>query len=233
MLLLALDTTTTVCSVALGDEGKLWAEYSLNISKTHSQRLMPLLVDLIRDTGVDKKKIEGIAVTTGPGSFTGIRIGMATALGLSQGLGVPVVGVTTLDALAWAGIFSPGLICPVLDARKDQVYFALYRGGGDVPQEVEPARAASLETLSETVSRHGEPALFLGDGLDRFRAALRSAAGSLYREIPAFSRLNRASLVLQEGFRIWQERGPAPAYALNPFYLRLSEAERRFQEKSR
>lgn len=231
MLLLAVDTTTMVCSVALGDEKSLWAEYSLNIKKTHSQRLMPQIINLFQDSGVDKKDINGIAVTIGPGSFTGIRIGMATALGLSQGLGVPVVGVKTLDALAWSGVCFQGLICPVLDARKDQAYFALYRGGEDVPVEVEPADAAGLDVLCRMLFRYQEPVLFLGDGMERFRLELRTAVGSRYREVPFTCRLNRASLVLQQGLRIWHEKGPAPAYALSPYYIRTSEAERRIQEK--
>ncbi len=232
MLLLALDTTTMVCSVALGEENKLWAEYSLNIKKTHSQRLMPLLIHMFQESGVNKKDVDGIAVTIGPGSFTGIRIGMATAQGLSQGLGVPLVGVITLDALAWAGVQFQGLVCPVLDARKDQVYFALYRGGREIPVEVEPAGASGLDDFSRLLARHEEPVLFLGDAVERFRAALELATGSRYHEMPFSCGLNRASLVLQEGFRVWREKGPSPAYALSPFYIRLSEAERRIQEKN-
>ena len=233
MLLLALDTTTLVCSVALGEEKKLWAEYSLNIQKTHSQRLMPLIINLFEDAGVDKKEIDGIAVTRGPGSFTGIRIGMATALGLSQGLGIPIVGVMTLDALAWAGVSFPGLICPVLDARKDQAYFALYRGGRETPVEVEAADVNGLDELCTMLSQYREPVLFLGDGVEKFRSSLKDVVGSGYQEAPFSCRLNRSALVLQEGFRIWQEKGPAPAYALGPYYIRASEAERRFQEKKK
>ena len=232
MLLLALDTTTMVCSVALGEDNKLWAEYSLNIKKTHSQRLMPLLIHMFQESGLSRKDVGGIAVTVGPGSFTGIRIGMATALGLSQGLGVPVVGVMTLDALAWSGVWFQGLICPVLDARKDQVYFALYRGGRDVPVEVKPAEASGLNDLCSLLARYQEPVLFLGDAVERFCSALRAATGSRYHEMPFSCGLNRASLVLQEGFRVWREKGPSPSYALTPFYIRPSEAERRIQEKN-
>ncbi len=229
MLLLALDTATRVCSVALGDEHKLWAEYSLHIEKTHSQRLMPLLVNMLKDAGVDKKAIDGLVVTTGPGSFTGIRIGMATALGLSLGLKVPALGVMTLDALAWAGVHFQGLLCPVLDARKDQAYFALYRGGSAVPKSLEPARAADLAVLCQTLARYQEPVLFLGDGMQRYRFALQEALGSRYEEMPISCRLNRAALTLQEGFRAWNERGGSPVHALNPSYIRASEAERRMQ----
>ncbi len=130
MLVLALDTTTRVCSVALleSEENTLLAEYTQNIKKTHSQRLLPLIDDILEDTSTDIGALGAIAVAAGPGSFTGLRIGVSTARGLAQGLNIPAVGVSTLEALAGNLATLPGeLICPILDARRDQVYAALYR----------------------------------------------------------------------------------------------------------
>jgi tRNA threonylcarbamoyladenosine biosynthesis protein TsaB len=230
MLLLALDTTTTVCGVALGDENNLWAESFLNIKRTHSQRLMPLLISLLEHGGFDKKELEGIVVTTGPGSFTGIRIGIATARGLAHGLGIPIIGVMTLDALAEAAAFHEGLVCPLLDARKSQVYTALYKGGREGLKMLEPAAALSLEELIAMLKNETGEILFLGDGVKSYGEELKQALPERYREMPSPMLLNRASFVLQKGFKLWQENGPAPLYHLKPFYLRPSEAERRLRE---
>lgn len=233
MLLLALDTTTRVCTVALGDQQKIWGEYLLNIKNTHSERLMPLIVSLLRDSGVSKEQLGGVALSIGPGSFTGIRIGMATAQGLCQGLNIPAVGVMTLDALAEACSFFPGLICPLLDARKNQLYTALYRGGAEDPEMLQPAAALSLEELGNMLASYKEEVIFLGDAVEKFRGELKQILGERYREMPLSSCFNRAALVLQKGIKIWQEKGPDSLYALKPFYLRLPEAERRLLEKKR
>lgn len=231
MLLLAIDTTTRVCSVALGDHEKIWAEYQLNGKNTHSQRLMPLIVSLFRDSGIDKSRLEGVALTIGPGSFTGIRIGMATAKGLCQGLNIPAVGVMTLDALAEACTFFPGLICPILDARKNQVYTALYRGAAGDPEMLQPAAALSIDELGHKLAAYEDEVIFLGDAVESYGGALRQILGQRYREMPLPSRLNRAALVLQKGIKLWQEKGPVSPYALKPLYIRLPEAERRLQER--
>lgn len=234
MLLLAIDTTTKICSAALGDSSKIWAEYTLNIKNTHSKHLMPLIVSLFKDSGVDKSLLEGVVVNVGPGSFTGIRIGMATAQGLCQGFNIPALGVMTLDALAEAcSFFNNGLICPILDARKNQTYTALYKNGPAGPAAVEEAAALSLEELSARLNAYDEEIIFLGDGVDTFREGLKTALGERYREMPYSSRFNHAALVLQKGIRTWQEKGPVSPYALRPFYLRLPEAERKLREKAR
>jgi tRNA threonylcarbamoyladenosine biosynthesis protein TsaB len=233
VLLLALDTTTRVCSAAIGDTERVWAEYLLNTDNTHSQRLMPLIISLLKDAGVHKSRLQGVAVCVGPGSFTGIRIGMATAKGLCQGLNIPVVGVMTLDALAEACIFHRGLICPVLNARKNQVYTALYRGGPEGPVMVEGAAAISVEELCCKLDAYHEEIIFLGDYPVNIGEILRAAFGERCWEMPYSSRLNRASLVLHRGARMWAENGSISTYAIKPFYIRIPEAERKLQKKSR
>lgn len=224
-----------MCSASLGDKDKLLAEGMLNIKKTHSQRLMPLIISLFTQSGIDKESLSGIAVTIGPGAFTGVRIGLATAKGLSQGLGIFVIGVMTLDALAEAGSFYPGFICPVLDARKGQVYTALYEGGSGKLQRIEPAAALTPAELSERLKDYRGEILFLGDALDNggLKEEIISLVGSRYVEAPPELRWIRSSLVLKKGIEQWEEEGPLPLYSLKPLYLRLSEAERNLQEKKR
>lgn len=231
MLLLALDTTTGICSAALGDEQKILAEYLLNIKGTHSQKLLPMIVSLFEDTGIHKEQLKGLAVNVGPGSFTGIRIGLATAQGFCQGLNIPAVGVMTLDALAEGYVFYPGLICPILDARRNQFYTALYQGGGDDPVMLQPAATLSLPELLSLLDCYEADILFLGDAVAPYRSELSAALGKRYREAPLPFRENRASLVLQKGFKVWRETGGVSPFALKPFYLRLPEAERRRREK--
>ena len=231
MLLLAIDTTTRVCAVALGEREKIRAEYLLNIKKTHSRHLMPLIVSLLEDSGIGKDELGGVALTVGPGSFTGIRIGMATAKGLCRGLDIPAVGVMTLDALAEAFALYPGLLCPIMDARQNQVYTALYRGSGAGPEMLQPAAALSIEELCRMLADYDEEVIFMGDAVENFGDELKQRLGNKYLEAPLSSRFNRAALVLQKGMKIWSEAGPVSPYLLKPFYLRLPEAERRLQEK--
>lgn len=233
MFLLAIDTTTQVCSVALGDEEKLWGEYTLNLKNTHSQKLMPLLVSLFHETKIDKNMLQGIAVTTGPGSFTGIRIGMATAMGLAQGWRKPLVGVMTLDALAEVGAYYPILICPLLDARKGQVYTALYRGGKGKARMLEPASANFDDDLLVHLQSYEEKILFPGDPLEKTREKFKAYLGERYLEFPSSLLSNRASLVLKKGIQNWKEQDPVSPYALRPYYLRLPEAERRMAERKK
>ncbi len=231
MLLLALDTTTRVCSVALGDEQNILAEYFLNVNRKHSQGLLPMIVSLFNDSGVDKSQLAGLAVNIGPGSFTGIRIGLATAKGFCQGLDIPVVGVKALDALAGAYVFYPGLICPIFDARRNQLYTALYQGGKDELVVLQAVAALSLPELLSLLNSYDADILFMGDAVNSYRNELRAALGKRYKEAPLPFRENRASFVLQKGLKIWQETGSMSPYALKPFYLRLPEAERRWREK--
>jgi len=127
MLILGIETATMTGGLALLNEERLISEYTLNVRTTHTARLMPALDRVLKDSSVDKSEIGGIAISIGPGSFTGLRIGLATAKGLALGLGVPLVGVPTLDALARNIPFAMYQICPMLDAKKKEVYYSLFR----------------------------------------------------------------------------------------------------------
>ena len=131
MTILALDSSGLVASVAIIAEGTLLAEYTVNYKKTHSQTLLPMLDEIVRMVDLDKKAIDAVAVAAGPGSFTGLRIGSATAKGLGLALGKPIIEVPTLAGIACNLGFVRGLVCPVMDARRQQVYSGIYRFEGD------------------------------------------------------------------------------------------------------
>ncbi|NLC11801.1 MAG: tRNA (adenosine(37)-N6)-threonylcarbamoyltransferase complex dimerization subunit type 1 TsaB [Firmicutes bacterium] len=231
MLLLGIDTTTLSCSVAIGEEQQLFGEYTLNIRKTHSQRLMPLIDSLLRDTGFTLEDLEGIVVSRGPGSFAGTRIGVATARGISQGLGIPVVGVLSLEVLASAFTAMPGLVCPLLDARRQQVYTALYRVTEGKLIEIMPPAALHLEELIKNIMPLQEKVLFTGEGVNTYALYLHNELGSFFAKAPPELSINRGAFVLKAGYQAFS-RGEAVKYhQLQPFYLRLPEAERRLREQ--
>lgn len=210
------------------------AEMTLNIKKTHSERLMPLLDSILTESAVDREQIDAIAVAAGPGSFTGLRIGLATARGLAQGLGIPAVPVCTLEALADA-VPTPGtLICPLLDARRNQVYAALYRRKMQPPYSlqtlVEPA-ALALPELIANLAHYQEKIVFLGEGLHSYRAAILEALPAEAVITAAPYRLCRATLVALRGKSLLVANPQSSYRELLPRYLRRPQAERLAQEK--
>lgn len=238
MLILGLDTATQVCSAALVCKEQLIGEYTLNIRKTHSQRLMPLLDALLTDCGAAREEISGIAVAAGPGSFTGLRIGVSTARALAQGLGVPAAGVSTLEAIAEQYPLPGLVVCPLLDARRGQVYAALYRRSPVppyLPAEIIPPSASGLPPLLERLASLEEPVLFLGEGAAIHAESITAALESRAVIPPAPAGLNRASLVALCGARRLAASPPASHtyHHLRPVYLRQPEAERRREEAER
>lgn len=212
------------------------AEQTLNVGKTHSERLMPLVDGMLRGSGIEREQIQAVAVAAGPGSFTGIRIGVATARALAQGLSIPAVGVSTLEAMAGA-IHLPGmLICPLLDARRNEVYSALYQRGnspGAALEMLAPPAAVEIEPLVGRLRQYGRPVVFTGEGLDTYSRYLEEAMGEQAVIMPPQLRLCRAALVADCGRRMLQERPGLSYQELLPLYLRRPEAERRLEEKER
>ncbi|NLZ28975.1 MAG: tRNA (adenosine(37)-N6)-threonylcarbamoyltransferase complex dimerization subunit type 1 TsaB [Firmicutes bacterium] len=239
MLILGLDTSTRVCSVALLNGGELVGEYTQNVSKTHSQRLLPLISCLLDDTGTDRKDLDAVAVAIGPGSFTGLRIGIATARALAQGLGLQAVGVSTLRALAENLSGRRIIVCPMLDARRDQVYAALYRpyaesaGGGSADFETLLAPTAlSIHELVARLRPFEDRVCFPGDGQARYLTLLHKEMGNRYTAISPALALNRASSVAVCAARKMKAfPGQYSYFDLRPEYLRVPEAERRRREK--
>jgi tRNA threonylcarbamoyladenosine biosynthesis protein TsaB len=234
MLILGIDTTTLACSVALLRDDTILAELTLNIKKTHSERLMPLLDHMLQEAGVEREEIDAVAVAAGPGSFTGLRIGVSTARALAQCLQIPAVPVCTLDALA-ESILAPGtLICPLLDARRNQVYTALYHRQAEPPCTletiIEPAPLA-LDELTEKLNAFNHPVVFVGEGLSSYAAALNAGLPGRALISPAPFRHCRAALTALKGQHLL-ENNPNAAYEdLLPIYLRQPEAERLAAER--
>ena len=234
MLILGIDTTTLACSVALLRGDTVLAELTLNIKKTHSERLMPLLDHMLQETGIEREEIEAVAVAAGPGSFTGLRIGVSTARALAQGLQIPAVPVCTLDALAEV-VPSPGaLICPLLDARRSQVYTALYQRQPEPPfmleTIIEPAPLA-LDELTEKLKVFKSPIAFVGEGLNSYAAALTEGLPGQALINPAPFRHCRAALTALKGRRLLEVNPHASFEELLPIYLRQPEAERLAAER--
>jgi len=220
--------------VALLQEETVLAEMTLNIKKTHSERLMPLVDTLLKESGTGREDLGGVAASAGPGSFTGLRIGVATARGLAQGLNIPAVPVCTLQAMAEA-VPTPGtLICPLLDARRSQVYTALYRRGREEPHLLKPLiepAAMPLAELTAGLKAYGEAVVFIGEGLQSYAVDLKEALAN-HAVLPAAPfRLCRAALVALSGRALLAANPKASYLELLPSYLRRPEAERKAAEK--
>lgn len=229
MKILAIDTATHTGSVALTDDGAVLAEYSLLSEETHSRRLLQAVDYLLARTGLVWEGIDGLAVTIGPGSFTGIRIGLATVKGLAMATGRPVVGISTLDALA-ANLFSTfSPIFPVIDARKKEVFTAVYYPD----QEGRPVKASPEMVLSpgDLVARIKERVILIGDGVCSYGQFFKEALGDKAVFAPgplSFIRASNVAFLAAERFRSGQQDDVA---TLVPVYIRPSEAEMKWAEK--
>lgn len=225
MKILVIDTSTASGAVALVEAGKVIAQRQEKYVKAHAKWLMGAIDSLFKDAKAIISDIDLIAVTTGPGSFTGLRIGVTTVKGLSWASGRPIKGVSTLRALAM-NVKGPALICPVLDARKKELYAALYRadGSGSNLEEVMSDRAISPALLCEEISRRssGEAIVFLGSGLLQYRESIVSGV-SLASFAPEDDWLIRAVNIAIIAAGDTSE--PIPAQSLVPLYRRRSEAE--------
>ncbi|MCW3490541.1 tRNA (adenosine(37)-N6)-threonylcarbamoyltransferase complex dimerization subunit type 1 TsaB [Dethiobacter alkaliphilus] len=224
MRVLGIDSATLVCSVALVSEEKTLAEYNLQVKKTHSERLLPLIAAMLRDTGLKPADLDGVAVAAGPGSFTGVRIGMVTAKTLGQALAVPLAGVSTLQALAAQHPHFPGVVCPILDARRDQVYNAVFRSG-ELPEHIQKERALALGELLAELQDGDEDVLFVGDAAPLHRETIADALGRRACFMPPESSVCRAAAVARLGLKELQAGGGLSWRDLEPQYVRRSEAE--------
>lgn len=233
MKYLTIDTTTKVTALALAENGLLVGESFLHTAKTHSERLIPMLDQLLNAADWTLKDLDFIGVVRGPGSFTGIRIGIATAQGLSQVLKVPLVGVLSLDALSWAGYGRSEELAVILDARKNEWYSARYKWIKNQdegyyreyiakPAAVEPAR------LLAELKKDDKPVLFAGDAVLRAREYIEGSLEEKAVILPEYQCLPRGAYTAYE---VWEVRKRILSGELNrqenvePYYIRLSEAE--------
>lgn len=231
MKILAIDSSGLVAATALLDGDILVGESLIHNKKTHSQTLLPMIHDMLRMAEVDIKEVEAIAAAAGPGSFTGLRIGASTAKGLAQALDIPIAPVPTLEALAYNMAGAEALVCPTMDARRNQTYYGIYDVHGEMPAVVQEQTAAPVEEMVEQVNKLDKPVIFCGDGVPVFRSQLIQSVAVPYRFAPAGTRYQRASSVAVLG-KMYHERGMAvSAGEFAPIYLRMSQAERERMER--
>jgi len=232
LLILAFETSAKAGSVALMDEQKLLGESYQNTGLTHSQTLLTMAEDLLKSCGFTPKDVTAVAVAAGPGSFTGVRIGVAVAKGFAWGGELPCYGVSTLEAMAkQIGIWH-GYICPVMDARRSQVYNALFRAEAGKCTRIREDRAIALAELGEEIKNLQEPIFLVGDGSILCYNTLLEAVPNLV--CPQEHRMHQraAGVALTARERILRGDS-ADAAALVPNYLRLSQAERERLEKEK
>ena len=228
MLILALESSAKAASAALCRDGALLAQTVQNNGLTHSRTLLPMVDGLLRGADLRLDQLDAVAVACGPGSFTGVRIGVSTVKGLCWGAGLPAVGVSTLEAMAWHGAAAPdgAVICCAMDARRGQIYNALFTFSDGAPQRLCPDRAISLDELCAEIKNLKKTIFIVGDG------ARLCYNQFLEKGLPAL--LVPAPLEFQSAWGVAMaaaRQTPQPAERLLPVYLRLSQAERERQAR--
>ncbi|XME03015.1 tRNA (adenosine(37)-N6)-threonylcarbamoyltransferase complex dimerization subunit type 1 TsaB [Lachnospiraceae bacterium C1.1] len=232
MKLLAIDTSGLVATVAILVDDSILAEYSVNYKKTHSETLMPMINEIVSITETDIKEFDAIAIAGGPGSFTGLRIGSATAKGIAEVLDIPIVSVPTVDALAYNLWGTSDYIVPMMDARRNQTYTGIYEidKEGNLIAELEQS-AISVEELANKINELGRPVVMLGDGVDRFKPDMDELLTVEHRYAPASMNRQRAASVAMLGAAYYKEGKYTSAAEHAPEYLRKSQAERERENK--
>ncbi len=230
MRILGIESSSLVASVAIVEDGVTMAEYSANFKKTHSQTLLPMIDEMVSLLGIDLSTIDAIAISGGPGSFTGLRIGSATAKGLGLALKKPLIHVPTLDGTAYNLFGASGLICPIMDARRNQVYTGIYRFEKDF-QVVMEQDAMDMGELIDKLNAMGERVIFLGDGVPVHEKRIAECMTVPYDLAPAHVNRQRAAAIATLGARYFAEGKIQDAAEHGPDYLRKSQAEREREEK--
>ena len=222
MRILAVDTATTSCSVAIVDRTSLISEFTIDREETHSKHLMDMIKTVLRMSGIDFSDLDGFTVTRGPGSFTGLRIGISTIKGLAVASEKPVVGVSSLETLALQASYSNDLICPILDARKGEVYFSRYRfqKGHLKRQTIE--RVAPPD---EAVDNLEESCLFVGNGALLYKEMILEKMGEFASFAPMIQNTIRASTLAYLSMAKFENNDTDDIEKILPYYIRKSDAE--------
>ncbi|MEE8885747.1 MAG: tRNA (adenosine(37)-N6)-threonylcarbamoyltransferase complex dimerization subunit type 1 TsaB [Eubacteriales bacterium] len=248
MRLLAIDSSGLVASAAYMDDDSLLGEYTINFKKTHSQTLLPMIDELTKMLGIEPDSIDAVAVSKGPGSFTGLRIGSATAKGIGLALDRPIVEVPTVDALACNLYDTDGIIVPMMDARRSQVYTGIYHFRDHKLETLMEQTACSVEELAERINHMAAGAqtgpetadmgasssetwavrrvIFLGDGVPVYIDRMKELLEFEFSVAPAHLCRQRAGAVAWLGMQYLKAGKTVPSYAHHPEYLRKSQAER-------
>lgn len=229
MLTLGIDSSAAAASAAIVEDGKLLGEYYVNTKQTHSQTLLPMVQGLLKTVGYTCRDLDVVAVSHGPGSFTGVRIGVACVKGIAFSSEVPCVGVSTLEAIAWGGIACEGaVLCAVMDARCGQVYNGMFQVQNGTLQRLTEDRALSIEALEQEVREYGERLVLLGDGAALCHRTFQAWGARLAPEPVRFQRASSVALLGEAAAKAGKTVTPGE---LGPVYLRLPQAERELKAR--
>ena len=234
MKILAIDSSSLVASVAVVEDDIMLAEYTINFKKTHSQTLLPMIKDITDMIELDLATVDAIAVSAGPGSFTGLRIGSATAKGLGLALDKPVIPVPTTAGMAYNfyGMSENTFVCPIMDARRGQVYTGLYTFKDEEFITVWPQEAADIHDLISRLNGLGKKVFFVGDGVPVFKDIITAESTVPVAFAPAHLNRQRAGALGVLGARLYAKGVVETAAEHKPDYLRKSQAERELAEKN-
>ncbi|MDD2401413.1 MAG: tRNA (adenosine(37)-N6)-threonylcarbamoyltransferase complex dimerization subunit type 1 TsaB [Clostridia bacterium] len=227
MIVLGIESATPVASVAIVSDNKLLGEIMLNTGLTHSEQLLPLIDDLLKQVRVSLMDLDGIAVAGGPGSFTGLRIGMATAKGLAQGTEKPLVSVSTLLAFAFLQAGRPGLVAPLMNARKNEVYTALYKFEGEEYEQLEPEQAIGPQEWAQKLDSYQKPVLLSGDGVKDYFDVWKQNLGEKAIFPSNLFLTARGASVAWLGQQRLKRGEKDDLFDLKPKYIRSSEAQKK------
>ena len=231
MKVLGIDSSGMVATVAVVEDTQMLAEYTINYKKTHSQTLLPMLDEVAKMIELDLNTIDAIAVAAGPGSFTGLRIGSATAKGLGLALKKPLVSVPTLEGIAYNFCGSEKVICPMMDARRSQVYTGIYEFQENTLKVMEDQMAVPVEEVLEKLNQTGREVILAGDGVPVYLELIKKNLKVPYLLAPAHLNRQRAGAVAVLGIQYAKEGKLESAMEHQPDYLRLSQAERERAQK--
>lgn len=226
MRILAVDTATNIASVAITEDDTIIGEYSCNKGKTHSQRLMPMVSHLLETTGLSAAEFDAYAASVGPGSFTGLRIGVTTIKAMAYAAQKPVISVHTLDALAYNLPLSHDLICPVLDARNSQVFTAVYRFIDSKLDRLTDYLGVHVSELAGILKQMEGDVSFLGDASKLHKDFFTAQLGDRVKLVPGNCQLPRAASVALRAYDLYLQGEQESCFDAVPFYLRKSQAER-------
>lgn len=228
MKVLSLDSATEAATCSIIDDDRLLGEITFNYKKQHSTILMPMIDNLLTNLNLDIESIDGFVVSKGPGSFTGLRIGLATIKGLCQATNKPFVSICTLDALAYNMAYTTGIICPILDALRDNVYTALYTFENNELKRLSEHMVISINDLIVLIKGYNEPACFIGDATLKFKDQLKEAL-TTSSFAPVHLNLVKASSLAELGITLLKNGTYEDLFDSAPIYLRKSQAEREYE----
>ncbi|MGN1206448.1 MAG: tRNA (adenosine(37)-N6)-threonylcarbamoyltransferase complex dimerization subunit type 1 TsaB [Eubacterium sp.] len=232
MKILGIDSSGLVATVALLSDGIVVGEYTIHNKKTHSQTLMPMISEMLSMAEVEPKELDAIAVSEGPGSFTGLRIGASVAKGMAWTLKIPIIPVSSLMGLA-ANVETPGqIVCPIMDARRNQVYTAVYKTTEELPEQLVQPDVIPIEAAITHAEGTGNPITFLGDGVPVFQTTILEKIGNKCRFVMPAKRYQSAASVALLGQYLYERGCYVSAEKFGPVYLRKSQAEREREEKN-